>query len=557
MIIEVTATDYDVLLRAFKTAEKSVNLGIATEIILNPGVYRHPLPGLEFNEKGRVTPLKISGFRGKDSETIITGLSPLPREGWDDLGNGLFSIKYSNSFGTHGDPWFPVKDRVGRRCEQLFVDGVPYIPRSVEKWETSGFWNVETPENERGKISESYAGYRFPDRVLEYGEFSISEGPDLGPCLFVRFKDGDNPESSDMEITSRQTLLSLGSKDNFTLESLTFTGAGTFPEMGKFSGVILNGPCRNLTLSNCHFLWNSAFGLSLENVSNLNIKSCTFNFNGYGGLGMDSIKDFSIENCQFNGNDWRNYLAGDIKNSHCTAGVKIHKALNGSISHSKAIGNGINGIWLDVQCEGIVVNDCLCMENHREGLFFEFSNGPFKALNNILMKNGEHDYLVDSVGVTFAEGNEIYHTGSGEAVSVGQGMRYNKHTGKTQIPGQKHVIKGNNISLTKEKDIALALYNRMYSYQATDEDTAAYERFPACLEISGNRFHSSFRSVVVYEDVRKGTRKEFIYPGEPDLKGLWRNNLADTEVTVPHKEEKTEDEGWQFWSLLKEKAIYE
>lgn len=544
--------------KALLESEKYLNSGIDTEIILYPGKYSQGIPGLIFSGPGLDASLKIGGLPGKGDETLITGFSELERYGWRDLGNNLFCRNYENNLGTYGDPWFPVKDRIGRKCEQLFVDDTPYIPVSVEIWETSGFWNVETPEAERAEIREKYIGYNDPAASLDPGEFTITEGPDLGLKLFIRFRGDATPYSSKMEITSRGTILDLGPKNNLILENLTFTGSGSFPRIGMMSGAKLSGPGRNWKIRNCSFLWNSALGLSISSVSDLEIKGCHFSFNGYGGLGLDDINRFSLVDCSFEGNDWRNFLGGAIHQSHCTAGVKIHKSEHGVIHNCRAVRNGINGIWLDIQCGRIHVEDCLCQENRREGLFFEFSQGPFTAVNNFLIRNGEHDYIVDAVGISKAEGNTIVHSGSAGAVCFGQGMRYNDHTGPAQKPGQSHIFSGNTIRAEKTGSELLGLFNRVYPYQQTPDDEAAYSRFPECMNVENNVFFADRNSLIIYEDLRTDEKIKRSPDQPADLPGTWKGNICFPPGEISLRENNTRtDRGWVFWSRIEAKGIYD
>lgn len=498
------------LARALSVAADELTHG-GVRLQIAPGIYREALSTLSFSPAALDSPFLIEGT----GETILSGLDIMPGGLWESLGAGLFRAPLCNSFGFKGDPWFPAVDVVGIRCEQCFVAGIPYAPVAVEGWELSGFWNVETPPDKRGAPSYRYLGLRDPMEALAPGSFGVTERSENGRYVYLKALPGQDPRIDTVEITARGTLLHLRSKNRIIIRNLVLTGAGNFPAAGCETPLLLDGEFSDLAIENCAFIWNSAFGLNIGCIRNLSIKGCRFSHNGYGGLGLNGITGLTIEDCEFSHNDWRNLLGGCVDQSHCTAGVKAHHIRGGAVRRCSAIANRVNGIWFDVQCSDVLVEDCVCSLNRREGLFFEFSPGPFTARRNTLVENGCRDYIVDVVGITDGYENVLWNSGlrgvAGAAsggVSIGQGMRYNDHADSSMQPGVRHVFRKNKVRVGSGGLCALGVYNRVLSDQRTASDDLAYSRFPKALRVFGNTWQvgpSSFR----YEDLRTGFRGDF------------------------------------------------
>ncbi len=68
------------------------------------------------------------------------------------------------------------------------------------------------------------------------------------------------------------------------------------------------------------------------------------------------------------------------------AGIKIHGAVDGLISHNRIHNTG-RGIWLDWMAQGTRVTRNLLYDNTEEDLFVEVSHGPFLVDNNVFLSS--------------------------------------------------------------------------------------------------------------------------------------------------------------------------
>ena len=102
-------------------------------------------------------------------------------------------------------------------------------------------------------------------------------------------------------------------------------------------------------------------------------------------------------------------------------------------------------------CVNVTVEDSLCAWNKRQGLFFEFSPGPFLARRNILAFNGDQSLFVDTVGDCEIRQNLIWagpppapNQGvAGGGADLGQGYRQNDHALIPFTPGNQFEVTRN------------------------------------------------------------------------------------------------------------------
>jgi hypothetical protein len=110
------------------------------------------------------------------------------------------------------------------------------------------------------------------------------------------------------------------------------------------------------------------------------IRQCFILDNGHTGGGPEG-DDFLVENCFWEGNSWkpidRNWEAG---------GAKVCDSRRGQFKNCVFRRNGGPGLWFDIDCRDIDVNDCAFVENELSGLFIEISDG-IRARNNYVAGN--------------------------------------------------------------------------------------------------------------------------------------------------------------------------
>jgi hypothetical protein len=80
-----------------------------------------------------------------------------------------------------------------------------------------------------------------------------------------------------------------------------------------------------------------------------------------------------FENSQTSYNCWREYLAGI--EDWCYAGFKVHKTQGHRVVKHQCIGNADHGMWWDIQCRDVSVEESLICYNRRS-FIYEISHGP-------------------------------------------------------------------------------------------------------------------------------------------------------------------------------------
>jgi hypothetical protein len=525
-----SGADFNTIVAALRGAQTALLAGSGVRICVEPGTYREVCPNLRFPGAAFDAPLLIEGGPG----AVLSGFDPVDPKSWEDLGGGLYRTALGEAAGFRGDPWFPVENEIGIRSEQVFVDGSPLLPVSLESWDLQGFWNVETPAGQREDFKARYRGSLDPTGEIHEGSFGIAE--EEGNWLYLRLPGLRSPALSLVELSRRSHLLSFESKSNLAIRGMGFRGAAGFPKQGLESALRMCGRFENLLIEDCAFEWNSAFGLNLGPVEGLTISRCSFSNNGFGGLGLDGAHNVLIEDCELSHNDWRNRLGGAIDRSHCTAGMKAHRSTSVLVRGCVAAGNGVNGLWFDIDCADVEVIDSACVLNRREGLFFEFSPGPARAIGNILAQNGSNDYIVDVVGVSMASANILYNTGNrglgGAAsggIAIGQGMRHNEHATGQLAPGLSHRLSGNLVCVGPGGRAALGMYNRVWAELTSAGDLAAYERFPKSLALGENRWYVSGSEPFIYEDLRSGETRACLDMAKDRIAGSAQHPFVDPE----------------------------
>jgi hypothetical protein len=392
---------------ALALAQAQLAAGLGVRIRLAPGIYREGEFDLRqgFNiPAGSVAPLIIEGEVGPAGERVIFSGADLIT-GWTDQGDGVFTAPWSHKLGFWGgmmgkhNVQQPIRQRRevatsgGTLLTPVLLDKVSYALREGLKDAAPGQHGATG-----GKVSADQVGFwtdlgpRDPKKALEPGTFGVSENRRL---VAVRLAGGKSPLQQPVEVSTRRYWLALNSVNQVALRGLTLQhyATGVAAEDGwKLQGalcVAMHGSfeagahlTRNIAVENFIIKENSGQGAQFGEIGGFTLRNVKLLDNGGGGAGGGAWRDAVIEDIEIAGNNWR----GDTQAGWFAAGFKMHECGDTIIRRFTAYGNLATGLWFDINCDRILIED-LTSAHNRRGLFLEISKGPFLIDRALLADN--------------------------------------------------------------------------------------------------------------------------------------------------------------------------
>jgi hypothetical protein len=392
---------------ALTKARTLLAAGTGVRISLAPGIYREG----EFDLRqglgvpaGKTAPLLIEGRTGANGERVIfSGADPITT--WQSTGNGVFTAPWSAKLGFWGGMMGkyhaqqPIRQRRevavagGKFLVPVMLDRVKYALRDGMKEAAAGQHGATG-----GKVNVDNVGFwtelgpRDPQVVLEPGTFGVSEGRGL---VAVRFAEGQSPTTHPVEISTRRYWLAIGNVDQVAIRGLTlqhFATAIAAEDNWKLEGalcVAMHGGfdqgkhrARNITVEEVTIRENSGLGAQFGEVGGLTLRKLKLMDNGGGAAGGGAWRDAVIEDLEIAGNNWR----GGTQTGWFAAGFKMHDCGDTIIRRFTAYSNLATGLWFDINCERVSIEDLTSVHNRR-GLFVEISKGPFLVDRAFLADN--------------------------------------------------------------------------------------------------------------------------------------------------------------------------
>lgn len=193
--------------KGLRAALAAIEQGIATKVLIRPGIYREAAGTLDCTPgKARHTLLVVEGAeRGK---VIWEGSDVFAPATWQHLGNGLYAHDWPHDFGHH----FLNNARqelLGHRGELVFVNAEPQKQIILEEHE---YINEDR--------SYRYKGFLRPEEVMWQGTFGVAERDENGNRIYLRMPPGVDFATARIEVTTRQTLATFLAKENLVLRNL-------------------------------------------------------------------------------------------------------------------------------------------------------------------------------------------------------------------------------------------------------------------------------------------------------------------------------------------------
>ncbi len=419
------ARPFATIMESREALHARLRAGTPVRLRIGPGVYREDLRQLvnfrpEDGDKVRDTLLVIEGSapgavvisgsveRTAEHDFALSTWRPVP--GHSDL------LVRDWPFEGHVDPG-PWIDSYGhallpglmQRSEMIWLDGRPLRQVLVEvyRWDDPdgprGYADRGTgqggdPNNKPGRLLFHRVLASDPASLaslLDPGSFAVFTDPASPETLrgkaFLRLPAGVSAASvRKLEVglwkgRPWSPLLVVRGKHNFVLRNLSFTHATTGP---LASAVAING-AQNFLVEDCDFSHNVASGLSVNRSGVGILRRLVADHNGANGIGLgEGSSQILVENCSTSFNNvrggWSAWTAWHA------SGSKHGGVSNLTFRRHISIGNYANGLWFDVYCRDILVEDSFFLGNLRMGLMFELTRprgGPQVLRNSIAAFN--------------------------------------------------------------------------------------------------------------------------------------------------------------------------
>ena len=524
------SSPYGSLAAAARAALEKLEAGVPTRILLAPGIYRQSFGSLDFSRGAASTTLLVIEGAG-DGRTIVSGADAFPGEAWREEGGGIWSIAWPHDLGNTNVPWNKMTNVLGQRSEMAWIDGRPLVPRILEEYELSGFWTVETEESKRSETRARYVGYHAPGDALVPGSFGVAEREENGNRIYVRPPPDVDLRGSTVELAVRPTLLAMTPKRNLVLRGITFEKTASrvwvYGPVIDFGKPWEGGAFRDVLIEGCSFLWHASTGLALSRMHGLTVRRCRFNYNGEGGASTGAVSGVLWEDNESCFNDWRTFMGGSLWENHNSGGVKWHESTDVLVRRHRSIGNFVNGLWFDVHCRNVTVEDSLVAYNAREGLFFELGQGPFTARRCVLANNDWVQFECMVTGVARAERCIMYASRLG-CCSVNQHVRDNEHARKQPISvGESFVLMGNVIARGPGAWNGSAMVSFTNSLMERGE---AFDRFARGYRAEGNWYFDPVGNPFSYAVTLDRTERKLNLAGWEEL---WRDQESGARWVDP------------------------
>ncbi len=146
-------------------------------------------------------------------------------------------------------------------------------------------------------------------------------------------------------------------------------------------------------IEDCVVLWADSCGLATGSAEDVTVRRSKFNYCGMVGITMMG-RDILLEDCETSYNNWRHTNPGQH-----SGGMKNVLCQNMVVRRHVAMDNWGAGLWFDIDCRDIVIEECLAVDNI-VGIQYEISLPQTIIRNNVCIGNALGIWSSTSSGVT-------------------------------------------------------------------------------------------------------------------------------------------------------------
>ena len=371
--------------QAFSVARAKLAQGEGVKINIAPGTYRESLGHQRFTEEKEQQALFIIEGAVPD-QVIISGSDIFAPHTWKHLGKGVYEHDWPYDFGnwttSHGRHNPPAI--LGHRAELVFLNGEPLKQIILEKY------NYTHNGSDKQSVGTwTYQGFNQPLSTLTEGTFGVAERDENGNKIYIKLPSGVDFNQALIEVATRPNLMVFFSKSNLVVRNLVLQHTANHvyalrpkPLFDHPLGVIdLQRNSKNIYLDRVSLLWNNGQALYLNGLENVTVRQSSFNYNGWKAVGNRILKNVLWVDNETNFNLWRKLWGQG--GGWFSAGNKNGQVEQVVFKRHRAIGNLGTGLWFDVHCHDISLEEITTIYN-TNGVFLEISNGPFSIKNSLL-----------------------------------------------------------------------------------------------------------------------------------------------------------------------------
>ncbi|HAM71448.1 MAG TPA: hypothetical protein DCM86_07385 [Verrucomicrobiales bacterium] len=239
--------------------------------------------------------------------------------------------------------------------------------------------------------------------------------------LFLRLKDGADPNRLPIEISARPTVLrvaddSWATRDhgNLIVRGLHFRHSNSMWSGGTVSSAMETG--HSSLFDGCTIEWMDCVGLGIWDHGT--VQNCVLSHNGNSGLSAGGgCHGILVSGCRVNENNTRHFNPA----FHC-GGMKfipnlsLHDRMEITIDGCEVSGNDGPGIWFDTASEltspspfAKVVRNCVIRDNTTYGIMGEATRNTL-ILGNLIDGNTRYGIYADACSDWWIVGNTVVNT---------------------------------------------------------------------------------------------------------------------------------------------------
>jgi hypothetical protein len=353
--------------QALNTAKVDILSGTGVRVIIKPGTYREELY-LEGNG-GDNAPLIIES--AEPDKVIISGADVFTD--WQPVQDtpGIYEHVWTHNWGTVENHW---RKLFGQGKESAYPD-----------FRREMFYLDGKPLSQKLSRVDLRPGSFFVDEAADRVFLWTPPEVDINSVLSESAMRSENQDFA---------VLKIHKLNNFALKDLTITQGS----VAIWGSTRLDG--KNILIEDCNFDRNNGVGLSVEGEQ-ITIRRTTANENGHGGMLLDGASVL-LEQSEASWNGWKMKEWGYEDNS--AAGVKFGDSHNVLARNLKFVGNSYPGLWFDVWCTDVTVDNVLALANDSAGFNWEISDNLkvsrlYSVYNQLgwLSYDGSRVQLEDSV----------------------------------------------------------------------------------------------------------------------------------------------------------------
>jgi len=396
--------------RPWKTIQRAAEtLRPGDTVVIHEGVYREEVrPFL-----GGTSYDRMVTYRTAEGERPVLKGSDLWQPEWKSEGDRLWSAPYQRHAWDEPEKWPSPEKGAMHRAEQVFVDGklLVHVDTMRELSETPG---TMFTDDEAGRLWVHFRDDRAPaEHVIERSVRQQVFAPAVRGLGYLRVQGlamlhAAAPESNgaDWRVIGHRAMLSVRAGHHWIIEDNVI-------EWGNAQGMDVGGEGFSQDLAQQPRVTDEPAGWH-------QVRRNSVNYHGVAGIvGWNSGENhLLLENNETN----YNCQKGNFY-QYEAAGVKLHNARDCLIRRHRSHENEAFGIWLDYNCEGNRITQCLLTENRGAGVFFEVSAGPLLVDTNVILGTRDAPRGDWGEGIYSHDGNRATYINNFIQGCTGYGVR--------------------------------------------------------------------------------------------------------------------------------------